>query len=80
MAQIEVEVHKKIGNFDTILGGIVDMGEAFGKFGKKAQPIFDRVREIRGITQMSSKGYEGLPPPEDLKRLPPPDGRSSDNM
>lgn len=78
ISQIEKEVYKKIGNFDTILGGIVDAGEAFGRFGSKSKPIFDRIREIRNIAQKSSKGYEELPSPEDLKRLPPPSDDDSE--
>jgi hypothetical protein len=72
LAQVEAEIFKKEGRFDVILAGIVDFGDALGKFGQKAKPLTDLMREIRGIVQKKSEGYEKLPPPEETKLLPAP--------
>jgi hypothetical protein len=70
---IEVEVHKPKGMFDVILGGINDIGEAFGKFGKDVKPLVERMEEIKKITRSSSAEYDQLPPPDEVKQLPRPD-------
>lgn len=72
ISQVELEVHRKQGRFDVILGGVVDFGDALGQFGKKVKPLVDRMNEIRGITQRKSAGYEQLPPPDESRRLPAP--------
>ena len=61
LASLEREVFKEKGNFDVVLGAIVDVGEALGRFGEKAKPIADRVKEIRTITQRKTEEYEALP-------------------
>lgn len=73
ISQVEIEIHKEKGRFDVILGGVVDFGDALGLFGKKVKPLVDRMKEIRNITQKTTRDYQRLPPPDDLKRLPPPD-------
>lgn len=73
LSQLEKEMYKTKGNFDVILGGIVDFGETLGTFGKKVKPLTDRMREIRLITQKKAPEYQRLPPPEEPKMLPPPE-------
>ena len=70
---IELEANKPKGLFDVILGGLSDTGEALGKFGNDVKPLVDRMTEIARITRSKSEEYEGLPAPEELKRLPPPE-------
>ena len=78
ISQIEQEIHRKDGRLDVILGGVVDIGDALGEFGERAKPLFDRINEIRRITQRNSKEYDQIPPPEDLKLLSgPSDGGGS---
>lgn len=73
ISDIETEILKDKGRFDVILGGVVEFGDALGKFGKNVKPLVDRMAEIRKITQSKSKAYEGLPAPEEVKKLPPPE-------
>ncbi|MEP0964051.1 MAG: hypothetical protein ABJQ80_00955 [Lentilitoribacter sp.] len=72
LSQVEFEMYRENGKFDTILGGVVDFGDALGKFGQRVKPLVDRMSEIRKITQDKTSAYEELPPPEETKRLPPP--------
>lgn len=72
IAAIEAETHKPKGLFDVVRGGINDLGETLGKFGKDIKPLTDRMAEVTKIARSGSKEYEQLPPPEDIKRLPPP--------
>jgi len=72
IAQIEAEIHKPRGDFDVILGGVVDVGSALGEFGERVKPLVDRMREIQSIIQPKSEAYLGLPMPSDVKRLPSP--------
>jgi hypothetical protein len=72
ISAIEIESYKDQGKLDVFLGGVVDVGEALGKFGESAKPLFDRMAEVVGIARSSSKEYEQLPPPETQKQLPPP--------
>lgn len=73
ISQVEIEVHKSKGKFDVILGGIVDFGDALGKFGKRVKPLFDRMQQIRSIAQKRTAEYEKLTPPDEVKLLPPPE-------
>lgn len=73
IASIEAEVHKEKGMFDIILGGVSDVGETLGKFGKDVKPLTDRMNEILDITRRGTKEYDQLPPPEEIKRLPAPE-------
>ncbi len=72
ISQIEFEIYKPHGLYDVVLAGIVDAGDAFGKFGDRIKPLVDRINEIRGITQRNTKEYDQLPRPEEVKRLPKP--------
>ena len=72
ISAIEAEVHKPKGMFDVILGGISDVGEAFGKFGTDVKPLVERMEEIRKITRSKSAEYDQLPAPDEIKRLPAP--------
>ena len=56
ISAIELEALKDKGKFDVFLGGIVDAGEALGKFGEAAKPLFDRMAEVAGIAPWSSSG------------------------
>lgn len=73
LSQVEFEVYKKKGRFDSVLGGVVDFGEALGQFGTRVKPLVDRMGEIRKITQAKTGSYDELPAPDETKRLPPPD-------
>ena len=70
ISSVDIEVHKEKGNFDVILAGFVDIGDAFGTFGEKVKPIVDRYREIRSIAQKGAQEYEEIPAPEEQKRIP----------
>lgn len=76
ISKIEFEIHRSHGSFDVILAGITEFGETLGKFGKDVKPLVDRMKEIRQITQAKTKNYPEIAPPEDNKRLPPPDEES----
>ncbi|WP_297776377.1 hypothetical protein [uncultured Roseovarius sp.] len=73
IAAIEAEIHKPVGMFDVVRGGMNDLGETLGKFGKDIKPLTDRMREVVGIARKGTKEYDQLPEPEELKRLPSPD-------
>jgi len=70
---IEAEVHKKKGLFDVVLGGVSDIGETLGKFGKDIKPLTDRMAEVKKITRKNTQAYDQIPAPEEIKRLPKPD-------
>lgn len=72
VAAIEREVHLPKGRLDVILGGVSDIGETAGKFGRDIKPLFDRMKEIAGIARKGSSEYDQLPAPEEVKQLPPP--------
>ena len=79
LSQIEFEVYRDNGRFDAILGGVVDFGEALGKFGKRAKPLVDRMSEVRKITQSKTKSYDDLQAPEETKQLLPPDSDGTES-
>ena len=72
IAAMEREVHKKKGLFDVILGGVVDVGETLGKFGKDIKPLTDRMSEVAGIARKATKQYDQIPAPEQPLALPKP--------
>ena len=72
ISAIEKQVHQKRGTFDTILGGVSDIGETLGKFGKDIKPLTDRMAEVLSITRKGTKLYDQLPAPDEVKRLPAP--------
>lgn len=73
VAAIEAQVLSREGLFDVVLGGVSDIGETLGKFGKNIKPLTDRMTEIAKITRQSTKEYEQIPAPEEIKQLPKPD-------
>ncbi|UWP98894.1 hypothetical protein [Aliiroseovarius crassostreae] len=73
IAAIEAEMHQTKGKLDVILAGIVDTGDALGKFGKKIEPLTKRMQEVAQIARGGSKEYEQIPAPEEVKQLPPPE-------
>ena len=73
IAAIEQQVHSPKGLFDVVLGGVSDIGETLGKFGKDVKPLTDRIAEVKRITRRSASAYDQLPEPEELKKLPAPD-------
>jgi hypothetical protein len=78
IAEIEAEIHKEKGRFDTILGGVVDIGEALGRFGKALKPLTDRMSEVRRITQENTPEYSQIPPPDEIKRIEDQSKREGD--
>lgn len=73
VSAIETQVHKSKGNLDVILAGIVDFGDAAGKFGERVKPLTDRMREIGLVARKSSKDYDKIPAPDEVRRLPKPE-------
>ena len=73
LAAIEAETKKPQGLFDVVRGGINDLGETLGKFGKDVKPLSDRMKEVVNIARSGSKQYDQLPEPEEVKRLPAPE-------
>lgn len=73
IAAIEKQVLSKTGLFDVILGGVSDIGETVGKFGKDIKPLTDRMNEVAQITRQGTNEYDQIPAPEEIKRLPKPD-------
>ncbi len=72
IAAIEDQIHREKGMFDVILGGVSDIGETLGKFGKNIKPLTDRMNEVMKITRKATKEYDQIPPPEEVKQLPKP--------
>lgn len=79
LGAMEIQINSEKGTFDTILGGINDVGETAGKFGDDAKPLVDRFLEIFGIARKKSEQYSQLPPPEEVKQLPPPNEDENSN-
>ena len=79
IAAIEHEVHQPNGKLDVVLAGVVDVGDALGKFGQKVEPLTKRMKEIADLTRGRSKQYEQIPAPEEVKSLPAPDESSEED-
>lgn len=73
IAAIENEAMKEKGNLDTVLAGIVDVGDALGAFGRKVEPLTKRMQEVAGIAKKGSREYDQLPSPNEIKALPSPE-------
>lgn len=73
ISHVEKEVFKEKGRFDVILAAVVDIGDAAGQFGEKVEPLVKRIKEIRQIAQSKTNEYKGLPKPDEVKQLPPPE-------
>lgn len=78
IAAIEGETHKPKGLFDVVRGGINDLGETLGKFGKDIKPLTDRMKEVVSIARKGAKQYDQLPEPDEVKRLPAPGETASE--
>lgn len=72
IAEIEQELYKPNGKLRRVLDALDALGIGFGKFGKDVKPLTDRIAEITGTASRRAEG-EALPPPDEVKRLPPPD-------
>jgi hypothetical protein len=73
VSAMEIEISREAGQLDTILAGMSDVGEAFGKFGKDIKPLVDRFKEVTSLARSKSNDYAELPPPEEIRKLPPPE-------
>lgn len=78
IAAIEQQVHANRGLFDVILGGVSDLGETLGKFGKDIKPLSDRMQEVARIARKNTGEYEQIPAPEEIPKLPSPNEDDSD--
>ena len=72
VAGIEHQVHQPKGIFDIVRGGIDDVGETLGTFGKNVKPLTDRMKEVAQIARRNTQEYDQLPAPEEIKQLPAP--------
>lgn len=73
IAAIESQVHQPKGIFDIVRGGVSDVGETLGKFGKDVKPLTERMKEVVQIARKNTVEYDQLPSPEEVKQLPSPD-------
>ena len=73
IAAIEAETQKPLGMFDVVLGGVSDIGETLGKFGKDIKPLTDRMAEVARIARKGTKEYDQIPAPEEIEKLPKPE-------
>lgn len=78
IAAIEAESQKKKGFFDVVRGGLNDLGETLGKFGRDIKPLTDRMNEVVSIARSNTKEYDQLPAPEEVLKLPAPDQDEAD--
>lgn len=78
IAAIEKETHQTKGKLDVVLAGIVDTGDALGKFGEKVKPLTDRMKEVAQIARKGSKQYDQIPAPDEVKQLPAPEEAGDD--
>jgi hypothetical protein len=60
LERLQGELHKRMSDADRIFGLIGDAGVAFGKFGKDAKPIVDRIRELAQIAWKAQARAEEL--------------------
>lgn len=79
VAAIEKQVLSPKGIFDVVLGGVSDVGETLGKFGKDVKPLTDRMDEIAKITRKGTKEYDQIPAPDEVKKLPSPRDTQEEN-
>lgn len=77
VAAMEYEAKQKNGKLDVILAGVVDVGDALGKFGTSIEPLTKRVKELAQIARSNSKEYNQIPSPDETKALPPPENKDS---
>jgi len=75
---IEREIHQPKGKFDIVRGGLNDLGETLGKFGKDIKPLTDRMNEIVDIARKATGFYDQLPAPKEIKKLPKPGSANDD--
>ena len=61
LERVQSELHKKVSDLDRFWGLIGDAGVIFGKLGKDAKPLIDRIKEISEITWSTQSRAEELP-------------------
>lgn len=61
LEKLQTELHKKVSSLDRFWGLIGDGGVVFGKLGKDAKPMVDRIREIAEIVWQTQARTEELP-------------------
>lgn len=61
LEKLQSEIHKKVSDLDRFWGLIGDAGVVFGKLGRDAKPIVDRVKEIADIVWQTQSRAEELP-------------------
>lgn len=71
---IELELNRPKGRLDVVLGGMIEVSEAAKKVGQNLQPVTDFMKEVNNLVWGRSETHKQLPPPDDTKALPPPDG------
>ncbi|CAG9275108.1 conserved hypothetical protein [Paraburkholderia unamae] len=77
LEKLQAELHKRMSDLDHLWGLIGDAGVAFGKLGKDAKPIVDRVREITTITWRTQARTEELPSDAPIPQLEDHSGDTS---
>ncbi len=50
LESLQLELHKKMSSLDKLWGFVGEAGVVLGKFGKDAEPFFERLKEIAHIT------------------------------
>ncbi len=73
IAAIEKQILSPSGLFDVVLGGVSDIGETLGKFGRDIRPLTDRMAEVAKITRKGTKDYDQIPALEEIKKLQAPE-------
>lgn len=79
LARLEVlqsEIHKVQSDMDRALAGLIEVGDAAGKFGTKAEPLLDAFERIAKI--FNSKKDSPLQLPSPPKLLPSPNGSNDE--
>ncbi len=61
LERLQIEMHKKMSDFDKFWGLIGDAGVVLGKFGEDAKPFVDRIKEISDIVWRTQSRAEELP-------------------
>lgn len=69
LEKLQSELHKRVSDLDKFWGLIGDAGVVFGKLGKDAKPVVDRIKEIADIVWRTQARAEELPSGTELPRL-----------
>jgi hypothetical protein len=70
---VEKQVLEKRGLLDVVRGGVAEVGETLGKFGRDIKPLTDRFNEVLKITRDSSPEYSRIPAPEEVLQIEGPE-------